>query len=223
MFTKIDNFLSKEQVVEWVGRLEGLPWEDGQRTALGASGRKINEQLTLQTPEAVPALEAAMRYIMQHPAVRSWGEPRRFSSIMFSRYGEGAHYGTHSDTCIQRFFGYPTRSDLSMTIFLNEPSDYEGGDLILESELGEVRMKPPAGTALHYNTGIMHRVEKVTSGARLVTIVWFESLIRHPDTRDVLRDIRKVIDLLGPENKDGEEVATLRRTYEQIMRMFAET
>ena len=222
MFIKIDNFLTPAQVAEWVSRIEPLPWEDGAATAVGSKNRKSNEQLTLTNEAAIPALHQASKYVMQHPRIKSWCEPRRISSIMFSRYGEGAFYGSHSDAGIFRFFPYPVRADISFTIFLNEPSQYEGGELVLESPLGETRLKSPAGTMVMYDTGIKHRIEEVLSGSRLVTVGWIESLIRDPDTRELLRDLRKVIGLVNNRGDDSEEVVTLRRIYAQILRMFGE-
>lgn len=224
MFTRIEDFLPPEQRAEWVGRIKNLTWEDGALTARGAKNRKTNEQLTLLTPEAVPILQQASQYIMQHPAVKGWAEPRRISKIMFSRYGKGAFYGSHSDAGVNHFFPYPTRADISFTIFLNEPSQYEGGELVLESPLGETIAKEPAGTLVMYDTGLRHRVEEVTSGSRLVVVGWLESLVRSPDARDLLRDVRKVIGSLDQDKKSAsDDVIILRRIYAQILRMFAET
>ena len=107
MFTKIEDFLAPQQAAEWVSRIEPLAWEDSELTMPGADNRNNNEELTMRSQEAVPALQAASKFIMRHSAVKSWAEPRRISSIMFYRYGEGASYGSHSDTAINHFFPIP--------------------------------------------------------------------------------------------------------------------
>ncbi|MEM8956039.1 MAG: Fe2+-dependent dioxygenase [Verrucomicrobiota bacterium] len=223
MFTRIENFLQPTQLVDWVSRIENLTWEDGARTAGAGKKRKNNEQLTPATKEAVPALQLAMQHLMNHPHLKAWAEPRRIARIMFARYGEGMFYGSHNDAPITHFQALPARADISFTIFLNDPSEYEGGELVLESPLGECVAKEPAGTIVLYDTGLRHRVDPITSGTRLVAVGWIESLIRSPEAREILRDIDQALNALALADNDGEDTIALRRARANLLRMWAET
>lgn len=223
MLTKIQNFISEPQLSTLVREISTLEWEDGAKTAGAAKNRKNNEQLTHATPSAKPHLQSVMRYIMQHPEVSAWAQPRRIARIQFARYGEGMFYGSHNDAPITHFHPLPSRADLSFTIFLNEPSEYEGGELVLESPLGETALKEAAGTVVLYNTGLRHRVEPITSGSRLVVVGWIESLVRSPESRDVLQDLTTVLQSVSQNDSDGEDAVTLRRVRGNLLRLWSET
>ena len=223
MLTKIQNFISEPQLSTLVREISTLEWEDGAKTAGAAKNRKNNEQLTHATPSAKPHLQSVMRYIMQHPEVSAWAQPRRIARIQFARYGEGMFYGSHNDASITHFNPLPTRADLSFTIFLNAPSEYEGGELVLESPLGETALKEAAGTIVLYDTGLRHRVEKITSGKRLVIVGWIESMVRSPEARDVLHDMTSVLRSVATQDPESEEAITLRRIRGNLLRMWAET
>jgi PKHD-type hydroxylase len=223
MLTKIENFFTPSQLSSLVQDLEGLEWEDGAKTAGAAKKRKNNEQLTHASASAKPHLQSLMRHIMQHPEVNAWVQPRRIARIQFARYGAGMFYGSHNDASITHFNPLPTRADLSFTIFLNAPAEYEGGELVLESALGEAALKEAAGTIVIYDTGLRHRVEKITSGTRLVVVGWIESMIRSPEARDVLHDLTSVLRSVSQHDLEGAEAITLRRVRGNLLRMWAET
>ncbi|HUF61508.1 MAG TPA: Fe2+-dependent dioxygenase [Verrucomicrobiales bacterium] len=223
MFTRIENLLEPAVLSELVPRLESLTWEDGARTAGAARTRKSNQQLTPATPAAVPLLQGMIKRIMQNARIRAWAEPRRIARIMFSRYGEGMFYGSHNDAAITHFHPQPARADISFTVFLNDPEAYGGGELVLESPLGELKAKESAGSIVLYDTGLRHRVEQITSGCRLVVVGWIESLVRSPEARDVLHDLTSVLQSASYREFEGEEAITLRRIRANLLRMWSET
>ena len=222
MFTKITPLLSSVFVNKIVAKLEQLPWEDGGDTAGAASTRKQNEQLTVATVEARPLLQQVAQTVLQHPEVRAIAEPKKISRIFFGRYGEGMHYGSHNDAPITSGGGQgPGRSDVSFTIFLGDPDSYEGGELIVETDFGEIAAKEPLGDALFYDSGLMHRVEKVRSGTRLVAVGWIESWIGDPQERSILRLLQEAIRDAAARDPDGEEAVRLRRIRGNLVRRWA--
>lgn len=224
MFTRIENFLGPKQVDNVVGHLSQLTWEDGQLTAGAGKNRKSNEQITGKTKAADPLRNNIQQLIMKHPKVTAWAEPRRIGRMMFSRYREGAFYGSHNDAAIIRLGPNPARADISFTVFLNDPSEYEGGELVLETSVGEIVQKEKPGTMVMYDTGLRHRVNEITGGERLVVVGWIESLLRSPEAREIMREmkglVRPIVESCG---NDSEEAIQLRRIIANFTRLHAET
>ncbi|TNE58877.1 MAG: Fe2+-dependent dioxygenase [Alphaproteobacteria bacterium] len=224
MYKKVENFFGPQQVANIVSRLSQFTWEDGALTAGAGKNRKTNEQITQMTKSADPLRNHVQQMVLKHPAVLQWAEPRCMARMMFSRYREGAFYGSHNDAAIVRAGPFPFRADISFTIFLNDPSDYEGGELVLETPVGEVVNKEPAGTLVMYDTGLRHRVNEITSGERLVVVGWMESLLRSPEARDVMRDLKSLIKpIVESQGNDSEDAITLRRAIANLSRLLAET
>lgn len=222
MFTRIAPLLSSEAVDNIIAGLDQLAWEDGMDTAGKAQTRKQNEQLTVNTAEARPLLMQVSQAILQHPEVRAFAEPKKMSRIMFSRYREGMYYGRHNDAAITAGGGQGQgRADISFTVFLTQPDSYQGGELILESSFGEVAVKHPAGNAVFYDSGLLHRVEEVRSGARLVIVGWIESWIGDPQERAILSELQEAIRDAAMREAEGEEAIRLRRIRGELVRRWA--
>ncbi len=222
MFKRISPLLSPAGVSQLHAQLQPLTWEDGKLTAGAAVTRKKNEQLTFQTADARPMLQQIAQVIMNNPEVKYFAQPKRITRIMFSRYGEGMFYGSHNDAPIADGGGQgPGRADVSFTSFLAQPETYEGGDLVLEIPWGEVRIKEPAGNAVFYDTGLMHRVEKVTKGTRLVIVGWLESWVRDPMARAIIRELEDAIQVAAQREFEGEEAVRLRRIRGNLIRRWA--
>jgi PKHD-type hydroxylase len=224
MFFRIENFIPAPSLEEILDQITAMTWEDGKRTAAAGKNRKDNEQLTPATGAARPVLMQMNQFVMRHPAIQKWAEPRRVGRIMFSRYGAGNFYASHNDAAIIRGQAGPIRADISFTVFLNDPDDYEGGELVLESALGEKSLKEPAGTIVLYDTGFRHRVEEITSGQRIVAVGWLESLMRSPEAREIARELRTIIGHVSENlGTDHEDVIALRRVFANFSRYVAET
>lgn len=223
MLKIIPHFLPSAELSSLVISLSTQIWEDGAKTAPNSTKRKYNEQLTTASQAAMPLLGSVAKRVMAHPEVKAWAEPRRIARLMFGRYGPGMYYASHNDAALISAGNIQARADISFTLFLAEPKDYEGGELVLETSLGEKVLKESAGTLVMYNTGIRHRVAEVTAGTRLVAVGWLESLIRDPGQREVLQDINAALAALPPEDAFGETAFILRRTRISLQRLWAET
>ena len=140
--------------------------------------------------------------------------------VMFSRYGEGMGYGTHVDNAIMSDAAL-MRSDISITVFLSSPADYDGGELVIEKD-GERAYKLEAGSVILYPSTTLHRVERVTRGTRLVGVSWIQSMVRSPEDREVLFDLDGVRRTLFRTNGKTREFDLLTKTYVNLLRKWAE-
>lgn len=202
------------------GVLRHAPFIDGKATA-GALARRVkhNEQLASDSAayaDVARTLEAALG---AHPVLQAAAWPRRFSPVLVSRYRVGASYGPHVDNAL--LGDPPLRSDLAFTLFISEPADYDGGELVLQQPEGDATIKLDAGTLYLYPATTVHRVDPVTRGERLVVVGWIQSLVRDPRVRELLFDLVRARELAGPD-ADPELVALLARTQSNLLRLHAE-
>jgi PKHD-type hydroxylase len=150
--------------------------------------------------------------------MRTLVRPARWSNLMFSRYGPGQEYGLHADNAgMIDTDGWPMRTDVSFTVFLSDPDTYEGGALFIEDGAGGRAFRPPAGSAVFYPTGLLHRVMPVTAGERLACVGWVQSLVRRPDQREILFDLEGLRD-----EATGDASLTLDKTLGNLLRMWGE-
>lgn len=178
----------------WVlSQMEGLGWRPGRATAGEAAQRvKRNEQADLSDKTGA-ALEAFLRgRIERHPVFQAAARVRHLSPLIISRTDEGGGYGDHIDNSHMSAPGRRMRSDLSFTLFLSEPGDYDGGELVVEDPFADRRVKLPAGDLILYPSGAVHRVETVTRGSRLACVGWIESQVRDEGGRRILWDLERV-------------------------------
>lgn len=148
--------------------------------------------------------------------------PRRLSGAFFARYQAGMHYGPHVDDPVMGPEGGRYRSDVSMTVFLNPAADYQGGELVVETEYGEQQVKLDAGDAVVYPSSSLHRVAAVTRGERMVAVAWAESMVREPERRRLLYDLHQVEDALRAADPDADVTRRTGRVRANLMRMWAE-
>ena len=215
--------------VETLGRIReiaaGLTWQDGVKTAGREAARvKKNEQADLSFGPGRKLAEELAQTISAHSVVKAAAQPGRFSKLLLSRTGPGGKYGFHIDNAIM---GHPTgklRTDLSFTLFLSDPEDYEGGALAIETAGETRRVKSKAGDLVLYPTTSLHAVEEVTGGERLVCVGWIESLIRRADQRDVLFDLENLRASLRTQlDPDAVELKVLSKSIANLIRLWAET
>lgn len=214
------EIFSREETLALREGLADAPFRDGVATAGPAAGRvKANEQARPEDP-AVLALARRVRLAMEaNPLVQSFARPTRWSSLIFSRYRPGQHYGLHVDNAtMYGEGGWPLRTDLSFTLFLSSPEAYEGGALKIRDSAGDREFRPDAGVAVFYPTGCLHAVTPVVRGVRLACVGWMQSRVRRPDQREILHDLEAV------RNGMGAEDAALRldKTIGNLLRMWGE-
>ena len=223
MVAVIEGLLSKDQVQTIAKRLFGAQFVDGSMSGgpLGESIKK-NTQVSPQSPEYRELAQLVLGVLRQNDKVAITALPRRILSPIFASYVEGNRYGEHVDAALMG--PYPgMRTDLSITIFLNEPGAYEGGELVLKTAFGEQVYKRPAGDAVLYPTHYVHRVNPVTRGRRLAIVTWMESMVRDPARREIIEDLAEVMDRLVRENADGESIRRVEKARLNLLRMWAET
>jgi PKHD-type hydroxylase len=206
--------------------LGGARFVDGRRTAgWHARGVKENEQAAAEDPATREAAGVVSAALLANPVFRAAALPRRLRPVLFARYpGEGA-YGAHTDDALMGLSdpAGPTRADVSVTVFVANPADYDGGELVMEGTGGEAAYKLEAGCALAYPATTLHRVAPVTAGERVVAVTWAQSLVRDPAAREILFDLdtaRRVV--FGKQGND-ETFRLLAKTHANLLRRWAET
>ncbi len=223
MVAVIEGLLSKDQVQTIAKRLFGAQFVDGSMSGgpLGESIKK-NTQVSPQSPEYRELSQLVLGVLRQNDKVAVTALPRRILSPIFASYVEGNRYGEHVDAALMG--PYPgMRTDLSITIFLNDPAAYEGGELVLKTDFGEQVYKRPAGDAVLYPTHYVHRVNPVTRGRRLAIVTWMESMVRDPARREIIEDLAEVMDRLVRDNAGSETIKRVEKARLNLLRMWAET
>lgn len=223
MVAVIEGLLSREQVQTIARRLFGAQFVDGSMSG-GPLGESIkrNTQVSPQSPEYRELSQLVLGILRQNDRVAITALPRRILSPIFASYVEGNRYGEHVDAALMG--PYPgMRTDLSITIFLNEPAAYEGGELVLRTDFGEQVYKGAAGDAVLYPTHYVHRVNPVTRGRRLAIVTWMESMVRDPARREIIADLAEVMDRLVRDKADAETVKLVEKSRLNLLRMWAET
>ncbi|HEU0095670.1 MAG TPA: Fe2+-dependent dioxygenase [Rhizomicrobium sp.] len=230
MLVHIPNLLSQEQVAHVRGVLAATDWVDGKVTAGAQSaGAKQN----LQIPENAPAARALGDLILS-----ALGQNERFTSSalalrvfppLFNRYDTGMNFGAHIDNAI-RFVkpslgtGAPirVRTDMSATLFLTDPADYDGGELMVQDTFGTHSVKLPAGDLVVYSATSRHHVTPVTRGSRWASFFWIQSMIRDESAREMLFELDNSIQGLRAKVGDSEELVTLTGLYHNLVRRWAD-
>jgi PKHD-type hydroxylase len=202
------------------GWLEEGEFVDGRRSARGF-GPEAKQNLVWHR-EGDPIERLCVEALSENALFQAYVLPCRFAPPMVNRYDPGMQYGAHLDSALMG--RSPTmRSDASVTIFLSGPEDYEGGELVVTSRVGEARVKLPAGWALVYPSDTLHRIEPVRSGRRIVVVTWAQSFIRDPQIREMLFDLRRALDAVEAAGAAPETLNLLRKTHTNLYRKFAET
>ncbi len=203
--------------------LAGLTWQDGRSTA-GASARQVkrNEQAVLNDPRGTALRELLTPIIAENPIVKAAARPRRISSPMVSKTEDGGHYGAHVDNAIMGSGAGRIRTDISFTLFLTEPDQYEGGELVIHHAGMTQSIKGKPGDLVLYPSTSIHEVKPVTSGTRIVCVGWIESVIRNVEQRELLFDLENTRASLRKNLPAGSaELLTLDKTISNLIRMWS--
>jgi PKHD-type hydroxylase len=226
MLIVIPGVLSPAQIGEFRTALAAAEWTDGRETAGYLSSRvKHNEQLPEGSKLARRLGGMILDELDRNARFISAALPLKVLPPLFNRYTGGGSYGGHIDGAIRPVAGTPhrIRTDLSATLFLSAPEDYEGGELIIQDAFGERRVKLPAGDMVVYPGTSVHRVEPVTKGARLAAFFWIQSMVREDQKRALLFEMDNALQRLGGAMPDNEAVVELMGVYHNLLRLWAET
>lgn len=226
MLLRIEKLLSPEQVQRIRAILSSANWSDGALTAgpLAAPYKK-----NLQLPENDANAQAAMKIIMEavsrNAQFLNASFPKKIYPPMFNRY-EGAKntYGSHVDNALRTHgaTGNQMRTDISCTVFLSEPEEYDGGELVIEDTYGTPSIKFAAGDMVLYPSSSVHRVEPVTRGARFASFFWIESIVRSAEQRRLLYELNTSVEALKTLTGASPEAVRLSGVYNNLLRMWGD-
>lgn len=221
MLITLPELLNEAQVAKLKEIVTGANFVDGKLSAGMAAERVKENQELEQLPELQQRLNRIlMASIAHNPRFRSFALPNRMADFIVARYQPGMHYGDHVDDPIMG--GGKFRTDVSMTIFLNEPDSYEGGELVIRTPFGDQKVKLAAGSAVVYPSRSVHGVADVTRGERLVALTWIQSFVRDPGQRELLFELDQARELLLQREPDADHTKAVDRSYANLLRMWAE-
>ncbi len=227
MLIEIPNVLSVEQVAEARRMLAEAEWVDGRVTSgYQASTVKRNLQVVEGSKAAIALGEMVLTGLARSPLFMSAALPLRVFPPMFNSYSGGQTFGTHVDTAIRQVSttGQRIRTDLSATLFLTAPEDYDGGELVVEDAYGSHSVKLPVGHMVLYPATSLHHVTPVTRGARVSSFFWIQSMIRHDAQRTLLFDLDTAIQRIATEQAEAVKSSAVQLTgvYHNLLRQWAE-
>jgi len=223
MLHKIPGLLNPAQLEKIHQVLKDSAFVDGKLTAGFAAARVKNNLEMQQDPERMKLLIRIIMSSLGHNHIFRFGAlPHRVADPIIARYEPGMTYGDHVDDPIMGSTGPRFRTDVSMTIFLNPPDNYDGGELTVRTSFGEKRVKLPAGDAVIYPSSSLHQVAPVTRGERLVALTWIQSYVRDAARRELLFELNLAREKLLKEAPDAETTGYVDRSYANLLRMWAE-
>ena len=227
MMLAVPNVLDQAGVARVRSLIDAASWEDGNATSGHQSAlAKKNRQLPEDSAAARDAGRLVLDALGQSPLFIAAALPLKIFPPLFNRYEGGEAFGTHIDNAVRihRSSEFRVRSDLSATLFLEPPEAYEGGELIVEDNLGAQSIKLPAGHLLLYPASSLHRVESVTSGARVASFFWIQSMVRDDGARTLLFDLDQSIQAIAADRgHDDREVIRLTGLYHNLLRRWADS
>lgn len=226
MLLRIPQVLTPPQVAHARRVLDTAPWVDGKVTAGFQSARaKDNAQLPEGHPAAAELGDLILGALERNPLFIAAALPLKVFPPLFNRYAGGQAFGNHVDNAIRQLPGRPQRlrTDLSATLFLSGPGEYDGGELIVDDAYGAHSVKLPAGDMVLYPSGSLHRVTPVTRGARLASVFWVQSMVRDDGQRTLLFDLDNAIRQVGAELPNHAAFVELTGVYHNLLRRWADS
>jgi PKHD-type hydroxylase len=225
MLLQIPDVLTPEQVARAREMLDEAAWVDGRITAGHQSARsKDNLQVAETHPIAEEIGDVILTALQRHPLFVAAALPLRVFPPLFNRYEGGHSFGSHVDNAIRQISGtgHRLRTDLSATLFLSAPDEYDGGELLVEDTYGVHSVKLPAGHLVLYPSTSLHRVQPVTRGARIASFFWIQSMIRDDGERTLLFDLDMSIQRLNHDLPNHPSAVQLTSVYHNLLRRWAE-
>ena len=225
MIVRVPKLLSAELLAAIRERLDGAAWQDGRLTAGYQSAEvKTNLQLAQTDAAARQAGDIVLRALECNALFISATLPRHVYPPLFNRYEAGMSFGAHVDNAVRQIPGtaHRLRTDISATLFLSEPHDYDGGELVIEDTYGAHSVKLPAGDMVVYPASSLHRVEPVTRGVRAAAFFWIQSMVRDDGDRTLLFELDATVRDLTEKGADRDSVVRLTSCYHNLLRRWAE-
>lgn len=225
MMLHIPEVLTSQEIAVIRQQLDQTDWVDGRAT-VGEQGARVkrNQQLPELSAIGRELGEKILQRLIKQPLFLSAAIPYRYVPPLFNRYEGGEHYGFHVDGSIRTIPGtnLNLRTDLSCTLFLCEPEEYDGGELIVSDTYGEHEVKLPAGDMILYPSSSLHKVEPVTRGARVCSFFWVQSMVPDDGRRTMLYELDQNIQKLRAQIGDTSEVLGLTGHYHNLLRQWAQ-
>ena len=221
----IPHVLDATQIAQCRQALETAEWIDGRDTAGYLSSRVKNN---VQLPETHPVARKLGAMILDaldaNPLFVSAALPLKVVPPLFNRYSSGQAYGAHIDGAVRPVSGTPhrVRTDLSATLFLTAPEDYDGGELVIQDRLGDRRIKLAAGDMVLYPGTSVHHVTPVTRGARLAAFFWIQSMVREDSKREILFELDTALQQLGRDAPGHTSLVSLAGCYHNLLRLWTD-
>ena len=225
MLLSISDVLGADQVRQCRAALDGAEWVDGRVTAGFQSARaKDNVQIPEGHPVAHQCGDMIVNALERTPLFISAALPLRVFPPLFNRYSGGQAFGNHIDNAVRQVPGTPhrIRTDLSATLFLSDPDEYEGGELVVQDTYGAHAVKLPAGHMILYPASSLHHVRPVTRGARTGSFFWIQSMVADDAERTLLFDLDSSIRSLSVDIPDSPEIVRLTGIYHNLIRRWTQ-
>lgn len=223
MLLPIPGILKNDELALARSWLAGARFVDGRLSAGAAAQRvKTNQELDSNAAELERLNTLVMGNLTRHPAYRGGALPLHVASAFYARYRPGMAYGDHLDDPIMGTGGVMYRSDVAITVFLNAPEDYDGGELVIQTAFGGQSVKLPAGDGVLYPASSIHHVNPVTRGERLVAVTWVQSLVRDPARRELLYGLNQARERLLQSAPEAPETAQVNAAYMNLIRMWSD-
>jgi PKHD-type hydroxylase len=225
MLLHVPAVLTAAQVARCRELMARAPWVDGRVTAGHQSARaKENRQIAEGSPEAREMGDTIVAALERNPLFVSAALPLRVFPPLFNRYEPGMAFGAHVDNAMRQVTGTPfrVRTDLSTTLFLSPPDEYDGGELVVEDTYGTHAVKLPAGDLILYPATSLHRVNPVTRGARLASFFWIQSMVRDDGRRALLFDLDMAINQVNQALPEHAAVVALTSCYHNLLRHWGD-
>ena len=224
MFLTIASVVDEDALKAARADMAKLSWQSGSKTA-GAVAREVkrNLQADLSSSAGQALLMKLMSLLHGHPVLNAYARPSKWSDLLISRTEKGGGYGTHIDNPSMNSRQGRIRTDLSFTLFLSDPADYEGGELVVDLAGVTHAIKGNAGDVVVYPSSTLHHVAEVTSGARYACVGWIESRVRRADQREIMFDLENLkAELVGRGSANSPEGLILQKTLANLTRMWGE-
>ena len=226
MLIAIPDVLDARGIAKLRAMIDAAEWIDGNATSGHQSAlAKKNAQLPEDSAAAREAGTMVLDALSGTALFVAAALPLKVYPPLFNRYAGGDTFGAHVDSAIRirRGSDFRVRSDLSATLFLSDPESYDGGELVIEDQFGEQRVKLPAGHMVLYPASSVHRVEPVTRGARVASFFWIQSMIRDDGARRILFELDQAVqDVAARLGQDDPAVVRLTGTYHNLLRKWAD-
>ena len=224
MMVQVPAVLSKAQVRDLRARVDAATWADGNATSgVQSALAKKNRQLPEKSEAAVQAGAEVLAALEGNALFFAAALPLKVFPPLFNRYGAGDGFGAHIDNAVRMRADLKLRSDLSATLFLSEPDDYDGGELVIDDTYGTHTAKPAAGDLVLYPASSLHHVTPVTRGERVASFFWIQSMIRDDARRALLLQTDVAIQTLARDlGQDHAQIVALTGVYHNLLRMWAE-